>query len=111
MSRQSRGQAVPVASLRQVRESDARRVADSVLSGRFAEFRTGEWVLTGVEEYDSAWAVFYNTRKYADSGELRDALAGNGALIVPKTGAEPWFAWSGADTAAQVAMGHPALGR
>lgn len=82
-----------------------------MLSGHFAEFRTGEWVLTGVEEYDSAWAVFYNTRKYADSGELRDALAGNGPLIVPKAGAEPWFAWSGADTGAQIAMGHPALER
>ena len=82
-----------------------------MLSERFAEFRTGEWVLTGVEEYDSAWAVFYNMRNYADSGELRDALAGNGALIVPKTGAEPWFAWSGADTASQVLRGRSALER
>jgi len=82
-----------------------------VLSGRFAEFRAGEWVLTGVEEYDSAWAFSYNTRQYVEGGELRDALAGNGALVVPKTGAEPWFTWSGADTASQVAMGHSALER
>ena len=37
------------------------------------------------------------------------ALAGNGALVVPKSGDEPWFAWSGADTASQVAQGRPAL--
>lgn len=92
-----------------MREDEARRVADSVLSGRFAEFRTGEWVLTGVEEYDSAWAFYYNTHKYVDSGDLRDALAGNGALVVPKAGGEPWFTWSGADTASQVVMGHSAL--
>ena len=94
-----------------MREDDARRVAASVLSGRFAEFRAGEWALTGVEEYDSAWAFSYNTRQYVEGGELRDALAGNGALVVPKTGAEPWFTWSGADTASQVAMGHSALER
>ena len=94
-----------------MKEHDARCVAVSVLSGRFDEFRAGEWVLTGVEEYDSAWAFSYNTRKYVDGGELRDALAGNGALVVPKTGDEPWFTWSGADTESQVAMGHSALER
>jgi Immunity protein 35 len=92
-------------------EEDARRVAASVLSERFREFRTGEWVLANVEEYETAWAFTYNDRRFVESGELRHALAGNGALVVPKSGADPWFAWSGADTASQVAIGRSALDR
>jgi hypothetical protein len=92
-------------------EDDARRVATLVLSERFPEFRAGEWVLTDVNEYDTAWAFAYNDRRFVESGDLRHALAGNGALVVPKSGAKPWFAWSGAETASQVAMGRSALDR
>ena len=66
-------------------------------------------MLSGVEEYDTAWAFFYNTREYIETLDVRHALAGNGALVIPKSGEEPWFAWSGADTASQVAQGRPAL--
>jgi len=90
-------------------EADARRVATSVLRARFREFDSGDWVVTGVAEYESAWAVNYNTRVYAETGEASHALAGNGALVVPKTGEDPWFTWSGGDTASQVARGYPAL--
>ena len=90
-------------------EEDARRVATSLLSERYADFKAGDWILSGVEEYDTAWAFSYNTRVYVETREVRYALAGNGALVVPKSGDEPWFAWSGADTASQVAQGRPDL--
>ncbi|TPG17034.1 YrhB domain-containing protein [Pedococcus bigeumensis] len=92
-------------------QDDARRVAMALLSQQSREFETGEWVLANVEEYDTAWAFTYNSRRFIETGEVRDALAGNGALVVPKSGADPWFTWSGADTASQVAMGHSALDR
>lgn len=84
-------------------------MASSLLADRSPEFKVGNWVLTGVEEYESAWAFSYNSRAFVETGELRHALAGNGALVVPKSGEDPWFAWSGADTASQVAQGRPAL--
>ena len=90
-------------------EEDARQIAILLLEEELPEFKTGDWVLSGVEEYDSAWAFSYNTREYVETQEVRHALAGNGALVIPKSGAEPWFAWSGADTASQVAQGRSAL--
>jgi hypothetical protein len=90
-------------------KEDARRMAISMLGDEFQEFNKGHWVLSGVEEYDTAWAFFYNTREYVVTLDLRHALAGNGALVIPKSGEEPWFAWSGADTASHVAEGRPAL--
>jgi hypothetical protein len=91
-------------------EDDARRVAVSVLNSRYPEFAAGEWVISGVEEFDAAWAFSYNSRDFLDTGDVTHSLAGNGALVVPKSGDEPWFAWSGADTASQVAQGRSALG-
>lgn len=95
-------------SVATVTEDDARQAAASLLSERYPEFASGEWVITTVDEYDSAWAFSYNARLYVETQEVRHALAGNGALVVPKSGAPPWFTWSGADTASQVAQGRPA---
>ena len=90
-------------------EEDAHQIAISLLGAKLPEFAAGDWVLSGVEESDSAWAFSYNTREYVESLDERHALAGNGALLIPKSGAGPWFAWSGADTARQVAQGRPSL--
>ena len=87
-------------------EDDAQAVATRVLRERYPEFASGEWVLVGAEEHESAWAFAYNSRLFVETDDVRHALAGNGALVVPKSGDEPWFTWSGADTASQVAQGH-----
>lgn len=84
-------------------------MATSLLNERFPEFRAGIWILTHVQEYDTAWAFGYNSRAYVERGEVRLSLAGNGPLIIPKSGDDPWFAWSGADTASQVAQGRSAF--
>ncbi|MBD3947614.1 YrhB domain-containing protein [Nocardioides ganghwensis] len=90
-------------------EDDARRVAVSLLNSRYPEFAAGDWVISDVTEYDTAWAFSYNSRAFLDTGEVTRALAGNGALVVPKSGDEPWFTWSGADTASQITQGRSAF--
>lgn len=90
-------------------EDEARETASTLLAERFSEFRSGEWVLTDVEEFETAWAFNYQSRAFVETRALAHALAGNGALVVPKSGAEPWFAWPGADTASQVVNGRSAL--
>ena len=43
-----------------------------------------------MEEYGTVWAFFYNTREYIETLDVRHALAGNGALVIPKSGEEPF---------------------
>lgn len=84
-------------------------MAVSTLAELFPEFASGEWVLCGTEDHESAWAFHYNSREYLETGNVSDALAGNGPLVVPRNGERPWFAWSGADIATQVARGRSTL--
>lgn len=102
--------AIAPSSVSAMTEVEAREVATSLLRERYPEFESGEWVLSGVQEFDSAWAFSYNSRVYVETRAISHALAGNGALVIPKSGEPPWFAWSGADTASQVAQGRSALG-
>ena len=83
--------------------------ANAALTPR-ARLKAAQLVIDrGVEEYATAWAFSYNTREYVEAQEVRHALVGNCALVIPKSGEEPWFAWSGAETASQVTQGRPAL--
>ncbi|WP_088948852.1 YrhB domain-containing protein [Micromonospora zamorensis] len=59
------------------------------------EIRSGEWVITGVQEHRAAWSVSYQSRAFVESGRISDALVGNGPAVVPKSGADPWLSWSG----------------
>jgi len=36
------------------------------------------------QEYDFGWVFFYNSKKYVESGDFRDALVGNAPLIVDR---------------------------
>jgi len=36
------------------------------------------------QEHDFGWVFFYNSKKYIESGDFRDALAGNAPLIVDR---------------------------
>jgi len=36
------------------------------------------------QEHDFGWVFFYNSKKYIESGDFRDALAGNASLIVDR---------------------------
>ncbi|WP_275408861.1 YrhB domain-containing protein [Micromonospora qiuiae] len=43
----------------------------------------------------TAWSVGYQSRAFIESGDIHDSLVGNGPVVVPKFGADPWLAWSG----------------
>jgi len=91
-------------------EEQAREIASAFLADRFDEIRTGEWVVTGMQEHETAWSVTYLSRAFIESGRISDALAGNGPVVVPKSGADPWLAWSGRPVEEQIAGGRPTLG-
>lgn len=80
-------------------------IATALLSDRMPQFETGEYVVTKVVEFDTAWVFFWNSRRLAETGDFHHRLGGNGPVVVPKSGAEPWWAWSGADIASQIAQG------
>ena len=65
----------------------AQRLLDAVL-------RTGQGadiVISGCEEFNDAWRFEYNRREFLDDRDLSASLAGNGPVIVPKSGADPYI--------------------
>lgn len=48
-------------------------------------------------ETTSHWVVFWNSASYYETGSPFDAIVGNGPLIVPKDGSEPFTFGSGED--------------
>jgi Immunity protein 35 len=91
-------------------DEEAREVAFAFLADRIDHIRTGEWVITGAREHETAWSVSYQSRAFTESGDIHNALAGNGPVVVPKSGADPWLAWSGRPVEEQIAEGRPTLG-
>ncbi|MFF4875283.1 YrhB domain-containing protein [Micromonospora sp. NPDC000668] len=84
-------------------DEEARGIAFALLADRIGEIRTGEWVITGARGHETAWSVSYQSRAFIESGRVSDALAGNGPVVVPKSGADPWLAWSGRPVEEQIA--------
>jgi len=42
-------------------------------------------VVVRVDEHDFGWVYFYDGSRHAETGDIRDALAGNAPLIVDRT--------------------------
>ena len=91
-------------------DEEAREIALAFLADRVDEIRTGEWVIIGAWEHETAWSVGYQSRAFIESGRISDSLAGNGPVVVPKSGADAWLAWSGRPEEEQIAEGRPTLG-
>lgn len=87
--------------------ADAIRIASAYFAERFDEVRTCEWVLTEPREHPSAWTVGYQTRAFLETGSISHSLAGNGPLVIPKSGEPPWEAWSGEPVESQIERGGP----
>jgi hypothetical protein len=90
-------------------DEEAREIAFAFLADRIDEVRIGEWVITGAREHETAWSVSYQSRAFIESGRISDALVDNGPVVVPKSGADPWLAWSGRPAEKQIAEGRPEL--
>ncbi|MFE9693609.1 YrhB domain-containing protein [Micromonospora sp. NPDC005806] len=91
-------------------DGEAREIAFAFLADRGDKIRTGEWVITGGREHETAWSVGYQSRAFIESGDIHDSLVGNGPVVVPKSGPDPWLAWSGQPVEEQIAEGRPTLG-
>lgn len=50
-----------------------------------------EIVISRCEELDDAWSFGYNSRAFLEAGDISSALAGNGPVVVPKSGADPYI--------------------
>jgi hypothetical protein len=47
-----------------------------------------ELAISELSEYSTSWVAVYNTKRFLETGSNRDALAGNGPLIINRrTGA------------------------
>ena len=86
---------------------DATRIAYAYFAERSPEVRMGEWVLTEAVEHESAWTVGYQSRTLVETRSVSHALAGNGPLVIPKSGDSPWEAWSGESVESQIERGGP----
>jgi hypothetical protein len=92
-----------------VTDEEARELAFAFLAKQSDHLRTGEWVITGAEEHETAWSVSYQSRAFIETGDITRSLVGNGPVVVPKSGADPWLAWSGRPVEEQIAEGRPTL--
>ena len=43
-----------------------------------------ELVVTQVQERNASWVVYYDSRKHVETGDILDAIAGNGPVVVAK---------------------------
>jgi hypothetical protein len=50
-----------------------------------------EIVISRCDELEDAWSFGYNSRAFLEAGNISFALAGNGPVIVPKSGADPYI--------------------
>jgi hypothetical protein len=60
----------------------AHDIAEKFLAGEQQPRSAEELVVTGIEEFPHCWLATYNTRLYAETGDIRHSLVGNGPLII-----------------------------
>jgi hypothetical protein len=69
---------------------DAYDQAQRLLDERVRTIHQVDVVISGCEDSERAWVFWYDARSYLENDAVADALAGNGPVIVPKSG-EPAF--------------------
>ncbi|WP_239165124.1 YrhB domain-containing protein [Actinoplanes palleronii] len=62
---------------------------------------TGDVVIVSCTEFPSSWVFGYQTRRFM-RGDVMASMVGNGPVVVPKSGAEPYTGGSGTPIAEQV---------
>lgn len=70
---------------------DAFEAAQRFLDGGIRVKHNVEIVINKCEEMADNWAFYYDSRRFIEQGDILFALAGNGPIIVPKSGAEPYI--------------------
>jgi len=62
--------------------TEARRLAEAELANTAVP---GGVVITGEEEFTVGWVFFWNSTRFAESGDFRDGLAGNAPVLVDRS--------------------------
>ena len=85
--------------------AEAVEIVEKYLSGQAVEMNNFGSALAGyvnpkvklqilaesTEEYDFGWIFYYNSAKFIETGDFREALAGNAPLIINKESGDPGF--------------------
>ncbi|MFG2054223.1 YrhB domain-containing protein [Micromonospora sp. NPDC048930] len=72
---------------------DAYEAAQNYLDSSMRKNHALEIVIGSCSEYPNAWVFGYNTRRFWQ-GDFMASLVGNGPVVVPKSGGEPFLASS-----------------
>ena len=70
---------------------DAFKSAQQLLDELIRPEHEPEIVISTCEETDVSWIFGYNSRPFLEAGDIVSALAGNGPIVVPKSGAPPYI--------------------
>lgn len=70
---------------------DAFEAAQRFLDDQIRADHKVEIVISHCKETDDAWRFSYNSRATIEEGSISLSLAGNGPIIVPKSGADPYI--------------------
>jgi Immunity protein 35 len=65
-------------------QAEARQIVEEFIRDKVQPRTTNDLVISDMEEFPTCWIAIYNTRKFVETGSFRDALAGNGPLIINK---------------------------
>lgn len=68
---------------------DAFERAQEYLDGAIRIHHSVEIVICRCVETEEGWSFGYNSRAFLEDGDIVSALAGNGPVIVPKSGEPP----------------------
>lgn len=71
---------------------DAYEIAQRFLNENIRPEHQREVVIARCVETDDGWEFGYNTREFLEQGVIRASLVGNGPVIVPRSGEEPFLA-------------------
>lgn len=71
---------------------DAFEQAQRFLDEVIRPMHQSEIVICRCEEIEEGWSFGYNSRAFVEDGDIMSALAGNGPVIVPRSGAAPYIA-------------------
>ncbi|MEV6904597.1 YrhB domain-containing protein [Amycolatopsis sp. NPDC051372] len=70
---------------------DAFEAAQRFLDAGIRAQNDAEIVISECKELADAWYFDYNSRAFLEQDDISSALVGNGPVVVPKSGAEPYI--------------------
>jgi Immunity protein 35 len=82
---------------------DAYEAAQRLLDATVRPAHDLEIAIGSCQEFERAWVFAYNTRLFYEERDFLASLVGNGPVVVPKIGGDPFLAGSSTPIEDQVA--------